>query len=110
MIVDTNYRMSTPSSSKTGLILVERKRFSILEEQSTNEYASTRIGGQSDLVIETSNMANLPSASDLEAQELEEDLLVAQKSHLEYLSGTGRPFEEFLVELRREEGMGEVSG
>ena len=110
MIVDTSYRMSTPNSSKTGLILVERKRFSILEEQSTNQYHLTRSGGQSDLVIETSNIANLPSASDFEAQELEEDLLVAQKSHLEYLSGTGRPFEEFIVELRREEDRGEVSG
>lgn len=85
MIVHSNYQMSTPYSSKTGLISI------------------------GDLVIETSNIPSFPSASDLEAQELEEDLIVAQKSHLEYLSGTGRPFEEFLAELRREEDRGEVS-
>lgn len=53
---------------------------------------------------------SLPSASDFELREIEEDLLVARKSHLEYLSGSGRSFDEFLAELRLEEGKGDVSG
>ena len=74
VIVKGNYQTPTLNNSKDGAVHYKSLPYS-----------------------ETSNIANLPSASDLEVQETEEDLLVAQKSHLEYLSGTGRPFEEFLV-------------
>ena len=98
MIVDSHYEAPISKSSKTGLIYVERRRYSNLEEQSTNQHSLTLSGGQSDLVFDSSNISDLPSAFDPELEEMEEDLLIAQKSHLEYLSGAGRPFEEFLRE------------
>jgi hypothetical protein len=110
MIVSSDYRAPIPNSSKATSIYVPRQRYSNLDCRSANQYAPNLSTEQSDLIIDASNISSLPSASDLELGETERDLLVAQKSHLEYLSGTGRPFDDFLAELRREEDCGEVSG
>jgi hypothetical protein len=109
MIIDSNYQASiSGANSKITTIYVEKRKYGGLEQLSGNEYGLV-LGMQGDLVIDASNITNSPSASDLELKEREEDLLIAQKSHLEYLSGTGRPFNEFLAELHNEEGASGVS-
>lgn len=99
MIIDSHYEELISESSKTGSIRVERKRYSGLKERSANQHSLSFSGKQSDLVFETSNISDVPSAFNPELDEIGKDLLIAQESHLKYLSGDGRPFEEFLAEL-----------
>lgn len=93
MIIDSNYQTSFAGAT----IYVEKRKYRDLEQLSGNEYGLV-LGTQGDLVIDTSNITSSPSSSDLELKEIEEDLLVAQKSHLEYLSGSGRLFDDFLAD------------
>ncbi len=108
MIIDIDSDCQVLVASSNRASIVAREGYSNLEQQAGNEYG-LGLSRRGDLVIGASNIEDLPSATNLELQEIEEDLLIAQKSHLEYLSGAGRPFEEFLADLHHEEGNGEVS-
>lgn len=82
-----------------NFIYVARWKYNNLEQRSDNEF-NLSFGGQGDLVIDTSNAGSVFSASNLELEAVaEEDLVVARKSHLEYLSGFGRSFSEFLADI-----------